>query len=55
MQVHEFLGRAQALMIERGREYDKPVREPSMDKASHAFEVITGLRPNLKREQEGTV
>lgn len=42
MQAHEFLGRAQALMIERGREYDKPEGERSMERAVRAFGVITG-------------
>lgn len=40
--AHEFLGRAQELMLERGKQYDKPEGERSMDKTVRAFGVITG-------------
>lgn len=44
MQAAEFLGRAQALMLERGKEYDKPEGERSMAKIVEAFGIITGVR-----------
>jgi hypothetical protein len=46
----DYLGKAQALMIERGKQYDKPEGERSMGKAVMAFNAITGL--NI-RESEG--
>lgn len=54
MQAHEFLGRAPALMVERGKKCGKPETERLMDKALQAFGVIAGMRLNIKREQEGT-
>lgn len=46
----ELLGRAAALMHERGKTYDQPEGERSMGKAVEAFNTITGR--NL-RESEG--
>lgn len=46
----DYLGKAQALMIERGKQYDKPEGERSMGKAVMAFNAITGR--NI-RESEG--
>lgn len=46
----ELLGRAAALMHERGKTYDQPEGERSMGKAVEAFNAITGR--NL-RESEG--
>lgn len=42
MKAHEFLGKAQALMLERGKQYDKPEGERSMGTAVAAFNTITG-------------
>jgi hypothetical protein len=42
MKAHEFLGKAQALMLERGKQYDKPEGERSMGTAVSAFNTITG-------------
>lgn len=42
MKAHEFLGKAQALMLERGKQYDKPEGERSMVTAVSAFNTITG-------------
>lgn len=42
MKAAEYLGRAQALMLERGKEYDKPEGERSMGRAVKAFNAITG-------------
>jgi uncharacterized membrane protein len=42
MKAHEFLGKAQALMLERGKQYDKPEGERSMGTAVTAFNTITG-------------
>jgi hypothetical protein len=42
MKAHEFLGKAQALMLERGKHYDKPEGERSMGTAVSAFNTITG-------------
>jgi hypothetical protein len=39
----ELLGRAAALLAERGKDYDKPEGERSMSKTVDAFNVITGL------------
>lgn len=39
----ELLGRAAALLTERGKDYDKPEGERSMSKTVDAFNVITGL------------
>jgi hypothetical protein len=39
----ELLGRAAALLTERGKDYDKPDGERSMSKTVDAFNVITGL------------
>lgn len=38
----DFLQRAKDLLVERGREYDKPEGERSMRKAVAAFNCITG-------------
>lgn len=46
----DYLGKAQALMIERGKQFDKPEGERSMGKAVMAFNAITGR--NI-RESEG--
>lgn len=46
----DYLGKAKALMIERGKQYDKPEGERSMGKAVMAFNAITGR--NI-RESEG--
>lgn len=40
--AHEFLGQAQDLMLERGKQYDKPEGERSMGSAVGAFNIITG-------------
>ena len=50
MRADEYLGKAQTLMIERGKQYDKPEGERSMGKAVMAFNAITGR--NI-RESEG--
>lgn len=50
MRADEYLGKAQALMIERGKQYDKPEGERSMGKAVTAFNAITGL---ALKESEG--
>jgi len=42
MKAHEFLGKAQALMLERGKQYDKPEGERSMARTVQAFNAITG-------------
>lgn len=42
MKAHEFLGKAQALMLERGKQYDKSEGERSMGTAVAAFNTITG-------------
>lgn len=42
MKAHEFLGKAQALMLERGKQYDKPEGERSMATTVAAFNAITG-------------
>lgn len=42
MKAHEFLGKAQALMLERGKQYDKPEGERSMATTVIAFNAITG-------------
>jgi hypothetical protein len=42
MKAHEFLGKAQALMLERGKQYDKPEGERSMAATVSAFNAITG-------------
>lgn len=42
MKADEFLGKAQALMIERGKQYDQPNGERSMGKTIRAFNAITG-------------
>lgn len=42
MLAADYLGRAQALMLERGKEYDKPEGERSMGRAVKAFNAITG-------------
>lgn len=42
MRADEYLGKAQALMLERGKQYDKPEGERSMGKAVMAFNAITG-------------
>lgn len=42
MTAADYLGRAQALMLERGKEYDKPEGERSMGRAVKAFNAITG-------------
>lgn len=44
MKADEFLGKAQALMIERGKQYDQPNGERSMAKAVAAFGIITGVQ-----------
>ncbi|MBB1614511.1 hypothetical protein A9978_18910 [Pseudomonas sp. UMC65] len=44
MKAHEFLGKAQALMLERGQQYDKPEGERSMGAAVSAFNTITGQK-----------
>lgn len=44
MKADEFLGKAQALMIERGKQYDQPQGERSMAKAVAAFGIITGVQ-----------
>ena len=46
----EFLERAADLMLERGREYDSPTGERSMERTVFAFNVLTG---NILSEQEG--
>ena len=46
----ELLGRAAALMYERGQTYDKPDGERSMRRIIEAFNAITGRDLN---EQEG--
>ncbi len=46
----ELLGRAAALMYERGHTYDKPDGERSMGRIIEAFNAITGRDLN---EQEG--
>jgi len=46
----ELLGRAAALMYERGQTYDKPDGERSMGRIIEAFNAITGRDLN---EQEG--
>ena len=38
----ELLGRAAALMFERGKDYDKPAGERSMGRVVDAFNAITG-------------
>jgi len=38
----ELLGRAAALLTERGKDYDKPEGERSMTKTVEAFNAITG-------------
>lgn len=50
MRADEYLGKAQTLMIERGKQYGKPEGERSMGKAVMAFNAITGR--NI-RESEG--
>lgn len=50
MKAHEFLGKAQALMLERGKQYDKPEGERSMATTVLAFNAITG---QLLTEAEG--
>lgn len=50
MKAHEFLGKAQAIMLERGKQYDKPEGERSMGAAVAAFNTITG---QLISEAEG--
>ena len=42
VQAPELLGRAAALMYERGKTYDEPEGERSMGKAVAAFNAITG-------------
>lgn len=42
VQAPELLGRAAALMYERGKTYDEPEGERSMGKAVTAFNAITG-------------
>ena len=42
MRADEYLGKAQALMIERGKQYDKPEGERSMGKCVAAFNIVTG-------------
>lgn len=42
MKAHEFLGKAQDLMLERGKQYDKPEGERSMATTVAAFNAITG-------------
>lgn len=44
MKAHEFLGKAQALMLERGQQYDKPEGERSMATTVSAFNTITGQK-----------
>lgn len=44
MKANQFLAKAQALMEQRGKDYDKPEGERSMAKAVKAFSVITGVR-----------
>lgn len=44
MKADEFLGKAQALMIERGKQYDQPQGERSMAKSVAAFGIITGVQ-----------
>lgn len=46
----EFLERAADLMLERGKEYDKPDGERSMAQAVAAFNVLTG---NILSEHDG--
>lgn len=42
MKAPDFLQRAQDLMIERGKQYDKPEGERSMASTVTAFNAITG-------------
>lgn len=42
MRADQFLGKAQALMFERGKQYDQPEGERSMGRAVRAFNAITG-------------
>lgn len=44
MQAPEYLRKAAELMEERGRQYDQPEGERSMQKAVQAFTIITGVR-----------
>lgn len=44
MKAHEFLGQAQALMLERGKQYDKPEGKRSMATTVSAFNTITGQK-----------
>jgi hypothetical protein len=46
----EFLERAADLMLERGKEYDSPTGERSMERTVFAFNVLTG---NILSEQDG--
>lgn len=46
----EFLERAADLMLERGKEYDKPDGERSMAQAVAAFNILTG---NILSEHDG--
>lgn len=46
----EFLERAADLMLERGKEYDSPDGERSMERTVFAFNVLTG---NILSEQDG--
>ncbi|EOZ4999735.1 hypothetical protein ACQRUU_005498 [Pseudomonas aeruginosa] len=50
MRADEYLSKALALMVERGKQYDKPEGERSMGKAVSAFNAITG---HSIRESEG--
>lgn len=42
MKADEFLTQSAETLIERGKQYDKPEGERSMDKTVHAFNTITG-------------
>jgi len=42
VKAHEFLGKAQALMEERGKQYDAQDGERSMWRTVEAFNAITG-------------
>lgn len=44
MKAEQFLKQCADVLIERGKEYDKPEGERSMGKTVAAFEAITGVR-----------
>ena len=42
MKANQFLAKAQALMEQRGKDYDKPQGERSMQRTVTAFQAVTG-------------